>query len=139
MKRFQYSLETLLSLRKEREQECEMALAFAAGKLADINNRIEAALLTGNNAFMGGVITIDDMRLRDRILLKSVNDCKALEKPRLEASEKVDEARTIYADAHSQRAALDRLREKRMEHCQDRAGHHGLESVCDCSLNRFYP
>lgn len=115
MKRFLFSLETLLSLRKEREQECEIVLAIAAGKLAVIDNRIEAARLAGDNAFMTGGVTIEELRARDRLWMKSVSDRKALEQPRIEASIKVDDARNVYTKAHSQRAALDKLREKRMD------------------------
>ncbi len=44
MKRFRFSLETLLSLRKEKEQECEITLAAAAGELAVIERRIDDAV-----------------------------------------------------------------------------------------------
>ena len=115
MKRFRFSLETLLSLRREREQECEIALAVVTGRLATIDNRIERARLAGDNAFMAGGVTIDELRARDRLWMKSVSDRKALEQPRIEASMKVDDARIVYSEAHSQRAALDKLREKRIE------------------------
>lgn len=114
MKRFQFSLETLLSLRKEREQECEIALASAAGKLTLIENRIEAARLAGDGAFQADVVTLDDFRARDLLWMKSEKDRQNLEQPRSEAAGKVDEARTIYNMAHSERAALDKLREKRV-------------------------
>jgi flagellar FliJ protein len=115
MKRFRYSLETLRSLRREREQECEIKLAVAAGELLSIEKRIEAARSAGENAFLAGGITIDDLRTRDLLWLKSVNDRKALEHPRKEAAGKVDTARGVYIDAHLKRSALDRLREKRFE------------------------
>lgn len=114
MKRFQFSLETLLSLRKEREQECEIALASAAGKLTLIENRIEEARSAGENAFSVDVVTLDDLRARDLLWMKSENDLRALEKPRSEAAVKVDDAQKIYTSAHSERSALDKLREKRM-------------------------
>lgn len=115
MKRFRFSLETLLSLRKEREQECEIVLASAAGKLAVIDRRIETARKDGDSAFLAGGLTLEDLRARDRLWLKSVNDRKAMEQPRMEALEKFVDARAVYTEAHSQRAALDKLREKRME------------------------
>jgi len=115
MKRFQFSLETLLSLRKEKEHECEIILASAVGLLAGIDNRIEAARAAGNNAFQGGDISLDTLRTRERLWVKSLNDRKALEKPRKEAMKKVDEARKMYAEAHSNRAVLDKLRNKRKE------------------------
>jgi flagellar biosynthesis chaperone FliJ len=113
MKRFQFSLETLLSLRKEKEQECEIALAVASGELMMVEKRAEEARRAGESAFLAGGRTIEDLRTRDLLWLKSVNDVKALEKPRKEAAAKTDEARKKYTEAHTQRAALDRLRDKR--------------------------
>jgi len=115
MKRFRFSLETLLSLRKERQQECEIALASAAGKLALIENRIEAARLAGERAFSEGGSSLYELQARELLWMKSKNDRKSLEQPRIEATVKVDSARKIYSLAHSERAALDKLREKRMD------------------------
>lgn len=115
MKRFRYSLETLRSLRREREQECEIKLAVAAGELLIIDRRIEEARCAGEKAFLAGGTTIDDLRTRDLLWLKSVNDRKALEHPRKEAVGRVNTARGMYNEAHSKRSALDRLREKRLE------------------------
>jgi len=115
MKRFQFSLETLLSLRKEKEHECEIVLASAVGSLAAIDNRIEAARQAGNNAFQTDGLSLDALRVRERLWVKSQSDRKSLEKPRKEAMKKVDEARKMYTEAHSSRSALDKLREKRRE------------------------
>jgi len=115
MKRFQFSLETLLSLRKEKEHECEIVLASAVGNLAAIDSRIEAARKAGNNAFQSENFSLDALRARERLWVKSQSDRKALEKPRKEATKKVDEARGMYTEAHSRRAALDKLRDKRKE------------------------
>jgi len=115
MKRFQFSLETLLSLRKEKEQECEIVLASAVGSLAVIDSRIEAARAAGNSAFQSEDFSLDALRARERLWVKSQSDRKALEKPRQQAVKKVDEARKLYTEAHSDRAALDKLREKRKD------------------------
>ena len=115
MKRFRFSLETLLSLRREREQECEIVLSSAVGQLVSIDNRIEAARLAGERAFQAEGVTLDALRARDRLWLKSLGDRKALEKPRSEAVLKVDDARSLYTEAHIKWSALDKLREKRMQ------------------------
>jgi flagellar export protein FliJ len=115
MKRFRFSLDALLSLRREREQECEIALAHAVGKLAEIDGRIEQARLSGERAFEDREASLDALRARERIWAKSVADIKALERPRREAAAGVDESRQVYAEAHSQWAALDRIRELRFQ------------------------
>ncbi len=121
MKRFQFSLETLLSLRREREQESEIILASAVGSLVSIENRIIAARDAGENAFLTGGISIEELRARDSLWMKSLGDRKALEQPRKEASQMVDEARNVYAEAHSKRAALDKLKDKRKDQWKLRA------------------
>jgi len=114
MKRFRYSLETLLSLRREREQECEIELANASSELMSVENRIESARIAGDRAFLITCANMNDMVARENLWLKSHNDQKALEKPRAEAAKKIENARVHYHDAHSRRVALDRIREKRL-------------------------
>jgi len=114
MKRFRYSLETLLSLRREREQECEIELSIAMSELLNIENRIESALNAGDRAFLVACMNVNDMLARENLWLKSINDRKALEKPRTEAAHRVENARIHYQDAHSQRIALEKIRDKRL-------------------------
>ena len=115
MKRFQFSLETLLTLRREEEQEREIALASAVSSLISIDMKIEKARQAGEKAFSTESLSIEGLRARDLLWLKSVDDRKALEEPRREAAKRVDEARILYTEAHSRKAALEKLREKRKE------------------------
>ena len=111
MKRFRFSLETLLALRREQEQECEITLAAASGELLTIAEARRA----GEQAFESPAPGLDEMAARDRLWTKSVNDRAALAAPRAEAARKTDEARRLYTRAHIERKALERLREKRFE------------------------
>ena len=120
MKRFRFSLETLLNLRKEKEQECEIALAAAVGELASIDRRIDDAQRQSDEVFMAGGRTLEDLRNREVVMSHASDVIQSLQEPRELASGKVDVARNAYNEAHSQRAALDRLREKRRD--QWRAG-----------------
>ena len=115
MKRFRFSLDTLLALRREQEQECEIALAAASGELLTLDGRIAEARRAGEHAFESPAPGLDEMAARDRLWTKSVNDRAALAAPRAEAARKTDEARRLYTRAHIERKALERLREKRFE------------------------
>jgi len=115
MKRFRFSLETLLSLRREKEQEREIALAAATGRLVDIDRRIAAARAVGERAFSEIDGDLDALRLREALWAKSVNDQRALQEPRRDAASDLEAAREAYAEAHSERAALDRLKQRRRE------------------------
>lgn len=115
MKKFRFSLETLLFLRREEEQESEIALAKAAGELKAIENCIDEARLAGDEAFTQEIRTLDDLIVRDRIWMKSVNDRKALEVSRKKVAGRFEEARKVYIEAHIRRNTLDRLKKKRFE------------------------
>ena len=115
MKRFRFSLETLLAIRWEKEQESEIALAAASGQLQAIDQSISEARRAGDEAFKSPAADLDAMAARDRLWAKSVNRCAALAAPRAEAARRVDKARSVYTEAHIERTALERLREKRFE------------------------
>ena len=115
MKKFRFSLDALLTLRREREQECEMELARAVGKLAEIDRRMQAAAEAGERAFAVRETGLDSLRARELLWTKSVADRKALERPRRDAAVAVEAKRRVYTEAHSQWAALDRLRESMFE------------------------
>ena len=58
---------------------------------------------------------MEELAARDRLWAKSMNERRALAAPRAEAARRVDDARRIYIEAHIERSALDRLREKRFD------------------------
>ncbi len=116
MKRFRFTLETLLNLRREKEQECEITLARAAGKLKMIEKEIEAVRQTGDEVFTQKIETLDDLQARDRIWLKMVNELKKLEVSRQEAFSHYETAGKQYREAYMQHKTLDRLKERRLEH-----------------------
>ncbi len=113
MRRFRFSLDTLLSLRREQEQECEIALAQAVGRLVGIEKQMEEARKKGEEVFLAGGSTLEALRSRERLWQKTRADIRKLEQPRMEAGEKVAEQRGIYNQAHARKMALENLREKR--------------------------
>lgn len=115
MKRFRYSLDTLLALRREREREREMALAAATGALSRIDFRIAELSDSGTRIFLAGGGEFDDMKRRERYYARSVKEIQKLQVPRAEAEKAWTESRDSYAEAHRERLALERVREKRRE------------------------
>lgn len=113
VKRFRFTLETLLRLRSEKEQECAIALAGIAGELHLIDKNIESVRSDATRAFAWKIETKDDLLARDRIFLKSVNDLNMLEKARNKAEERHAVAKSRYEAAHIQKKALDNIKDKR--------------------------
>jgi len=113
MKRFRFSLAALLSLRKEQTRKSEFLLARELGKLIAIQNRIKKTGQARNNALFGSGASLDELRMRENLLRKALNEHKAL-KPRLaEAEKNVEKARHNYIEDRSKSAALEKLRERR--------------------------
>jgi flagellar FliJ protein len=115
VKRFQFSLEKVLSLRAHRERETEIALGKAVGALSLIEQKIDVLarerFRAGEERFSSGygadILThdlyirrLDDAR--DRLL----NEAAAAELT-------VEEARDEYLEASRDRKVLDKLKEKR--------------------------
>ncbi len=115
MTQFQFSLETLLSLRREQEQECEIALSRAVGRLVNIEKQIEDAAKKGEEVFLAGGNTLELLRLRENVWQKSRQDIQKLQEPREEARQQVSKERHVYRQAHAKKMALEKLREKRKE------------------------
>ncbi len=116
MKRFQFTLETLLNLRREKEQECEITLARTAGKLKMIEKEIETVRQVGDDVFTLKIETLDDIQARDRIWLKMVNELKKLEVSRQEAFSHYEAAGEQYREAYMQHKTLEKLKDRRLEH-----------------------
>ncbi|MCG8453734.1 MAG: flagellar FliJ family protein [Spirochaetales bacterium] len=115
MKSFQFSLETLLSLRQETEQEKRIILAQKVGVLNQIEQRLQEAENRVNAAFQEESGTLEMLQLRERVMNRSASERRTLEQPRQSALQEVEKARGAYAQARAASAALERLKEKRKE------------------------
>ena len=121
MKRFRFSLETLLSLKKEKEQEREIALARATGELAILDRQISELREEGSRTFMRGAVDINELRARELLFTRTTKQIAKLAVPRRKAESKRIHARDEYAQAHAETMALERVREKRFEQWRIRA------------------
>ena len=113
MKRFRFSLETLLSLKKEKELEREISLARATGEVAVLDRRISVLRDEGSRTFMKGAVDIDEMRARELLFARTTSQIVKLAVPREKAESKRILARDEYTKAHAETMALERVREKR--------------------------
>ncbi len=115
MERFRFTLEQLLRLRLEREQECEIALAKIAGELKSVDRQIDSMRGKMADAFDWPMLTKNDFLIRDRIVLKSMNDLEMLQTARKEIEARYQDANSKYTEAHIKREALDRIKIKKHE------------------------
>jgi len=118
MKPFKFNLETVLNLRKFREDEAKIELGRATGILAELEGRIftlaaeraraaAAQFSPGNNAAM--------IQQYMFYLVRLDNTKELLFKEAALAELKVEEARAQFIEASRERKVLDKLKEKRQK------------------------
>jgi flagellar FliJ protein len=115
LKRFRFSLEKVLELRKYREQEARLELGRAVGELQAIEDQIRETGAVRHNAaaarFSSGnapeIINYENYINRlDQLKEKLLKDAAAAELV-------VEEKRKAWLEASRDRKVVDRLREKR--------------------------
>jgi flagellar FliJ protein len=133
VRRFQFSLEKILELRKHLEREAELALGRAVGELGAVENRLkELALLSrrawddyrnpntygnttgnaaGNTAHAAGNLA-DYYRACDLYIRRLDQVKEELLQETARAQSRVEEARAAFLEASRERKVMDKLREK---------------------------
>ncbi|MDR0998155.1 MAG: flagellar export protein FliJ [Treponema sp.] len=116
MKRFNFSLEKVLELRRYREQETEIELGRAMGELTAIEQNLkrlaEERSLAAAGRFSPGNSAADIRNYELYILRLDIKKEELLEAA-AKAAQKVEEARRNYLEASRDRKVMDKLREKR--------------------------
>ena len=112
MKKFSFSLEKILDLRKYREQETEIELGRAVGILSAIEQNIlfvkQERLRSGNEYSENSAMLYPYLLYAERLDRQK----EQLLKDAIRAEKKVDEARVVYIEASRDRKVLDKLKEK---------------------------
>jgi flagellar FliJ protein len=116
VKRFKFSMEKVLELKKFREEETELELGRAMGELMVIEQRIrelaEARSLAAAERFSPDN-SAADIRNYELYILRLDKEKEELLEAAVKAAGKVEEARRIYLEASRDRKVMDKLREKR--------------------------
>ena len=136
MKRFSFSLEKVLSLRKFREQETKIELGKAIGELSEIENNINNVaqerfragdLFSGNGAIVRSyLLYVSRLDLKKEELLTEA----------AKAELKVEGARAVFIEASRERKVLDKLKEKRSGEYRKFTLAEETKSLDDQGLNR---
>ncbi|MDR2177826.1 MAG: flagellar export protein FliJ [Treponema sp.] len=119
MRRFQFSLEKILELRKHREREAEIALGRAVGELSAVENRLKELALLRRGAWdeyrnhgVPAENLADYYRAREFYIRRLDQTKEELLREAAEAQARVEEARKVFLEASRERKVLDKLREK---------------------------
>jgi flagellar FliJ protein len=116
VKRFNFSLDKVLELRKYREEEAEIELGRAVGELVALEQRLkrlaEDRLLAAAGRFSPGNAA-SDIRSYELYILRLDKTKEELLEAAAKAEQKVEEARGNYLEASRERKIMDKLKEKR--------------------------
>jgi flagellar FliJ protein len=116
MKRFSFSLEKFLVLRRFEEQEAKTELGRAIGALSEIEQRLRSLAEERSRAAASQFAPENSAAMIQQYmfyLLRLDSAREQLCKEAALAELKVEEAREVFRSAHQNREALDRLKEKR--------------------------
>ncbi|MDR2494829.1 MAG: flagellar export protein FliJ [Spirochaetaceae bacterium] len=112
MKRFAFTLEKVLGLRRHKERETEIALGRAVGALTGIERNI-GAVLTERARVSESPPSVSDLAAFDRYILRLETEKAALLREKAKAEQAVGEARQVYLEAARDRKILDQVKERR--------------------------
>ena len=113
MKRFSFSLQKVLQLRKYREEECKIELGRAVGILSEIENRIMATASSRHLAALDRFTATADMLAWDNYIIRLDQEAQRLTEEAARAELVVEEKRELYLEASRELKAIEKLKEKR--------------------------
>lgn len=121
MKKFVFSLETLLSVRKEKERQVQSELIEAEGKKRIVEERIVALQEKGRQAesemkqTKQRTFSVQELRENLDYLDSIRSQVERMQDDLLRVCNVVASCKTALAEAMKERKALDRLKEKQYE------------------------
>lgn len=148
MRRFHFSLEKILELRKHREQETEIALGRAVGELNAIENRLKELALLNRAAWdeyrnpnaPGAVKNLADHYRTCELYIRRLDQTKEeLLREAAEAHVKVEKAREVFLEASRERKVLDKLKEKQAGEYRKTMFAAEIKTLDDMTGSRFSP
>ena len=137
MKRFQFTLETILKLRLEEEQEAEMRLGRAMGEWNRINDKKLNRQETRNRCVR--VVPGTDLIQSGLYIARLDQEILKLQKELDDRERELERLREEYRMARAGREGLDKLKDKRQKEYYDirsRVEAHSLDDLLN-NMNRL--
>ena len=113
MKKFKYSLENVLQLKKFREEECRMELGIAISELNSIENKIKETAVKHHHAASERLKDPSKMIIWSNFITRLEQETEKLLEQAAQAEIIVEEKRTLYMEAFKDFKALEKLKEKK--------------------------
>ena len=115
MKRFKFSLEKIMQLRKFKEEECKLALGQAVSILNLIENDIKVTAVKRHNAASQRFVNVGDINAWEYYIARLDQEAEQLTEKAAQAQIVVEEKRALYLEAQKDLKAVEKLKEKQQK------------------------
>ena len=115
MKRFKFSLEKILQIRKFKEEECKIALGQAISVLNKIENEIKETAVKRHGAASVRFTEIGDITSWEHYIKRLDIEAQKLTEQAAQAEIVVEQKRELYLEAQKELKALEKLKEKQQK------------------------
>jgi flagellar protein FliJ len=115
MKRFQFTLETILELRLEEEQEAELILGKAMGEWNLLNDKKKQRQAIKEKQKISPVVGSQDFLQNGLYMTRIDQEIQQFQNDMDSREEHLEELREKYRETRARREGLDKLKDKRKE------------------------
>ncbi|MDR2953172.1 MAG: flagellar export protein FliJ [Treponema sp.] len=115
MKRFRFSLEKVMQLRKFNEEECKLALGQAVSILNKIENEIKGIAVKKHNAALRRFTDMGETNAWENYIIRLDQEAQKLTEKAAQAEIVVEEKRTLYLEAQKELKVIEKLKEKKQK------------------------
>ena len=137
MKRFKFSMEKILQLRKFKEEECKLALGQAISALNKIENDIKTTAVKKHNAAGERFKEPLETSSWEFYILRLEQEAEKLAEKAAKAEIVVEEKRAVYLDASRDLKAIEKLKEKQQKEYRKEYFKNEMNHVDEITASRL--
>jgi flagellar FliJ protein len=134
MKKFNFSLQKVLNLRKFREEECKIALGQAIGTLTSIENEILKLAQIRHKAAVDSFNDISRIQEWEYYQVRLEIQTQKLTEDAAKAQLIVEQKRNEYLESSKELKAMEKLKDKKRDEYKKRAFKEETASLDDISI-----
>ena len=138
MRKFSFSLQKVLQLRKFREDECKIALGQAVSILNEIEKKIKETALKRHNASLQRFADAGQMASWDNYIIRLEQEAEKLAVQAAQAELVVEEKRALYLEASRDLKVIEKLKEKREKEYRKERLNYEIAEADDLTAARFF-
>jgi len=137
MKRFSFSLQKVLQLRKFREDECKIELGQAISSLNAIENDIKKTAVKRQDAASRRFNAAGEIGAWETYILRLDQEAARLMEKAAQAEIVVEEKRALYLEASKDVKTLEKLKEKREKEHRKETLDYQMAEIDDLTASRY--